>query len=397
MPHHLAFAIMPAHGHVNPTLPLVEELTRRGHRVSYLTGEGWRDAVEAAGAEFVPVPDGLPAGGPPPNFDDGVRTARTMLERFLGAAEEAAPETLRALQEDPPEAVFYDMLTWSARAVAERIGVPAVQVCPSFASNEHFSLLTRFLGDVDLQDPLLEDVRGAYAEFGRRLGVPVDITHVLRSPPQGLNLVFLPKEFQLSGETFDDRFVFLGPSAPGVRQEFAEWRPPASGEPVLFVSLGTGPLNQNPEFFRTAVRALGGSDWHVAMAVGDRLDIAELGEIPDNFEVRPFFPQPTVLRHATAFLSHAGMNSAMESLYHEVPMITVPQMPEQEANADRVEELGLGRRLREITAGRLRALVDEVSADEGVRAKLAELGPVVRSGGGAGLGADAVEKYLAGL
>ena len=396
MPHHLAFAIMPAHGHVNPTLPLVEELTRRGHRVSYLTGEAWQGPVEAAGAEFVPVPDGMPTGGPPPNFKDGLNTVRSMLERFLEAAQESVPETLRALRADPPDVLFYDMLTWSARAAAEKAGVPAVQLCPSFASNEHFSLLTRFVGDVTMRDPQLDDVREQYAEFGRATGVPVSIDDVFTPRPQDLNLVFLPREFQLHSESFDERFVFLGPSL-GVRPEFEQWQPPASGEPVLFVSLGTGPLNQNPEFFRTAASALGGSGWHVAMAVGDKVDVAELGEIPDNFEVRQYFPQPTVLRHATAFLSHAGMNSTMESLYNEVPMITVPQMPEQEANAERVEELGLGRRLREITAEQLRALVDEVSADESVRARLAEIGPVVRGGGGAELGADAVEKYLAGL
>jgi MGT family glycosyltransferase len=396
MPHHLAFAIMPAHGHVNPTLPLVEELTRRGHRVSYLTGAAWQGPVEAAGAEFVPVPDGIPAGGPPPNFKDGLNTVRSMLERFLGAARETVPETLRALQADPPDALFYDMLTWSARAAAEKAGVPAVQLFPSFASNEHFSLLSRFAGDVDLQSPELDDVREQFAEFGRSTGAAVAVEDVFAPRPQGLNLVFLPRQFQLRSETFDDRFVFLGPSL-GVRPEFEQWQPPASGAPVLFVSLGTGPLNENPEFFRTAVRALGGSRWHVAMAVGDRVDVAELGEIPDNFEVRQYFPQPTVLKYATAFLSHAGMNSTMESLYNEVPMITVPQMPEQEANADRVEELGLGGRLREITAEQLRALVDEVSADESVRARLAEIGPVVRGCGGAELGADAVEKYLAGL
>ena len=29
---------MPAHGHINPTLPLVRELVRRGHEFSYATG-----------------------------------------------------------------------------------------------------------------------------------------------------------------------------------------------------------------------------------------------------------------------------------------------------------------------------------------------------------------------
>lgn len=396
MPHHLAFAIAPAHGHVNPTLPLVAELTRRGHRVSYLTGDEWRGPVEAAGAEFVSVPDGIPTGGPPPNMNDGVRTLRSMLERFLGAAKESVPETLRALGADPPDAVFYDMLTWSARATAERLGIPAVQLCPSFAGNEEFSLFSSFMPDVGLQDPELDGVREEYAEFGRWLGVPLDIGQVFYPPVQDVNLVFLPKQFQLHPETFDERFVFLGPSL-GVRPQFDEWQPPASGDPLLFVSLGTGPLNENPEFFRTCAEALGGTSWQVAMAAGDRVDPADLGEIPENFEVRPYFPQPTVLRHATAFLSHAGMNSTMESLYFEVPLITVPQMPEQAANAERVAELGLGKRLRELTPERLRELVDEVGTDQDIRKNLAEVGPVVRGGGGVALGADAVEKYLAGL
>jgi len=51
---HLAFVGLPAHGHVNPTLPLVAELVRRGWRVSYATGERFRADVEKAGATLVP-------------------------------------------------------------------------------------------------------------------------------------------------------------------------------------------------------------------------------------------------------------------------------------------------------------------------------------------------------
>jgi UDP:flavonoid glycosyltransferase YjiC (YdhE family) len=39
------------------------------------------------------------------------------------------------------------------------------------------------------------------------------------------------------------------------------------------------------------------------------------------------------------------MNSTMESLYFAVPLVAFPLQPEQEANARRVEDLGLGRRL----------------------------------------------------
>jgi len=47
MSKHLVFVVTPGHGHVNPTLPLVEELVARGHRVTYVTGARLLPAVAA--------------------------------------------------------------------------------------------------------------------------------------------------------------------------------------------------------------------------------------------------------------------------------------------------------------------------------------------------------------
>ena len=131
---------------------------------------------------------------------------------------------------------------------------------------------------------------------------------------------------------------------PGRREDDPGWLPAADGRPALFISLGTA-FNDRPAFFRMCLPAFGDGVWQVAMAVGDRVDTGALGPVPGNIEVRPYFPQLAVLRHSDVFVSHAGMNSTMESLFNAVPLVTVPQMPEQEANAHRVEELGLGSRL----------------------------------------------------
>ncbi|MFK0293269.1 nucleotide disphospho-sugar-binding domain-containing protein [Streptomyces sp. NPDC090442] len=103
-----------------------------------------------------------------------------------------------------------------------------------------------------------------------------------------------------------------------------------------------------------------------------------------------------MLRRATAFVSHTGMNSTMEALYYGVGLIAVPQMPEQAANAGRVVELGLGERLdaRTVTAESLRAAVARVATDPAVRENLARMRKVVRESGGAARGADVVEEYL---
>ena len=46
------FLASPSHGHVNPTLGLVDALVRRGERVTYFASEPFRERVEATGAAF---------------------------------------------------------------------------------------------------------------------------------------------------------------------------------------------------------------------------------------------------------------------------------------------------------------------------------------------------------
>lgn len=46
----ISFVNIGMHGHVNPTLPVVSELVRRGHTVTYHADGGFEDEITAAGA-----------------------------------------------------------------------------------------------------------------------------------------------------------------------------------------------------------------------------------------------------------------------------------------------------------------------------------------------------------
>ena len=48
----ILFFNIPAYGHMNPTLPLVAELVRRGEQVIYYSSETFQPAIEQAGAAF---------------------------------------------------------------------------------------------------------------------------------------------------------------------------------------------------------------------------------------------------------------------------------------------------------------------------------------------------------
>ncbi|MFF1823626.1 nucleotide disphospho-sugar-binding domain-containing protein [Kribbella sp. NPDC058245] len=206
--------------------------------------------------------------------------------------------------------------------------------------------------------------------------------------PEDLNLVFMPREFQYAGDTFDARYHFIGPSRR--TDSAAGWEPPTGDRRLLFISLGTT-FNSNPGFFRSCFEAFGDTDWNVVMAIGTKVTAADLGTVPDNFDVRPFFPQQAVLEHAAAFVTHAGMNSVMEGAWHQVPMAAVPQMPEQAANARRISQLDLGTIVGD---GGLREAVDAVADDPKIKAGLVAGRRAIDNAGGADAGVDAIEKYL---
>jgi MGT family glycosyltransferase len=392
MSKHFVFVSAPGHGHVNPTLPLVRELVRRGHRVSYPVAEPFRAAVTGAGAEFIEVAPWDRPQRPPGKFEFTVEMAAMMLSFVTADAQQNLPNLVARFEADRPDAVCYDVMSPIGPMLAALLDVPAIQMLPSFASNEHYSLLAEFDPSVQTGDPTLTAAQARLRESVASFGVTRPVGTLFAPVVEDLNLVFVPREFQHAGETFDDRYAFIGPSVGGREAPTDEWQPPAPGTPLLFISLGTA-MNNNPEFFSLCLEAFGGTDWQVAMSVGDQV---RLDNAAANFDVRPHFPQPAVLQHATAFVTHAGMNSTMEALYYEVPTVSAPQMPEQAANARRVEELGLGRRLpADLTAAALRGAVDAVAHDPKIRANLADMAMTIGKAGGAPAGADAIEALLA--
>ncbi|MFJ2766852.1 macrolide family glycosyltransferase [Streptomyces sp. NPDC087300] len=393
-PEHLYFVCLPAHGHVNPTLPLVAELVRRGHRVTYATHPKFGGRVEAAGATLLPLAFEMP---PPPTGDYGPRRFVERMELFAGFIRAGFPVVLEQARHDLPDAVCYDMASPVGRMLAEKLALPGVGLLPTFADNAH----TRRAGLVPgAQGPDRTTLRPVLARLRRRATTyGVSMASVLMSgPPAEVNVVFVPREFQYAAETFDDGYHFVGPSleADGdAAHPDTDVHPAADGEPLVYVSLGTA--SRRPEFLALCRDAFAGTGQRVAMSTGEHIDPAELGTLPAEFDVRPYFPQRAVLRHAAVFVSHGGMNSIMESVHAGVPLVVVPERPEQEANARRVEELGLGRRLAGagLTAGALRAAVASVASDAAVRAGIDRMRRACAAAGGAPAAADVVETVLA--
>jgi MGT family glycosyltransferase len=400
------FVNIPAYGHVNPTLPLLVELVARGEQVDYalrgrplpsgsVSAADFEPAIRQAGATLLPYEGVLPQGR-------SLRSARSaafgLPIRLLEETIHVLPQLVDAVGSHPPDYVVHDSLSLAARLLADRLHLPRVQMHCTYAFSEASLQHPAFRRIAPWATaPSSDEFEEVRHEFANRFGVdPPSMRDIfLHAAP--LNVVFLPRAFQPGGEGFDERWAFVGPSI-GHRGEGQDLSLVSDldgiGEgPLVLVSLGSV-FNEHVSFFRTVLEAFAGTQWRVLLSIGPRLDIHQLGPVPRNAVVRRHVPQIEVLARARAFVSHGGMNSTMESILAEVPLVVVPQMPEQGVTADRVSELGLGTHLNpdQVTASSLLEAVSTVAGDTRVRKRLAAMRQASVEAGGP---ARAAEQILA--
>jgi MGT family glycosyltransferase len=203
----------------------------------------------------------------------------------------------------------------------------------------------------------------------------------------------LPRAFQVPTKTFDDSYVFVGPS---IRPQTPENSPitRSAERPTLYISLGTV-NNEEPQFFKQCLEVFGNSEWQVVMAIGERFDVTQLGEIPTNVNVAPYHPQLAVLAHTDVFITHGGMNSTMEALSFGIPLVVIAQMPEQTVTAERVATLGIGIALDKLslTNEELRDAVYRVLNEPSFREEAAKMQAAIKASGGYKQAADEIIRY----
>lgn len=352
------------HGHITPMLGLAGELVARGHDVVFAAPGEYERGVAASGADFHRVRSVWESLGvdeiPQMHGREMVRAMALLLEETRSMVEQLA-------ELPPPDLVVHDgTLAWWGRILARRWGVPSVETWPNFVANRHWNM--RSYVRINPFGPrfLLTMLRiGCYV---RSHGIP-DVGAFMEGRLADARIVTLPRSLQPRGETFAEH-DFVGPIIAD-RSFQGEWSTPSPGRPVVLVSLGTA-YNNRPEFFRMVAESARERTWHVVMAVGEQVALDDLGELPKNVEVHRRVPQGEVLK------------------------VAVAQMAEQRVNADRIQELGLGDALdpHTITPEDLWEAIDRVAFDSQVMHRLAGMSAEIEAAGGAGAGADVVERTI---
>jgi MGT family glycosyltransferase len=387
-------------------MAILEELRRRGHEVALRTLSGEVAKLRSMEFEAKPIASGIEAL----KMDDW--KARTPIGGVKGAtaifgarAELDAPDLRRAIEEERPDAVLVDIMSWGALAAAEAWGGPWASFSPLPLSLPSPDAPPFGPGLKPARGPLgrLRDrliwgsytavfdprIRSRLNPLRTRLGIPPlnQIYEMFLKPP--LLLYMTAEGFEYPRSDWPENIVMVGPCV---------WNPPGELPPELagiedpFVLVTTSSEFQDDgRLVRTALAGLAGEPYHVVATLPSAS--TENLSVPPNATVLPFAPHGPILDRAACAITHGGMGATQKALARGIPVCVAPFGRDQFEVARRVEVATAGSRLPpwRLRPNRLRAKVREAIAS---RAGAERVAAAFAATGGPPAAADAFESRL---
>jgi UDP:flavonoid glycosyltransferase YjiC (YdhE family) len=364
-----------AYGPTNNCVGIGQVLRGRGHRVVFIIEESFAGTLEAKGFE-----ERLMRLGPPPEepevpgqfWIDFIRDTapvfrKSTLEQIaefiaptwqalIDGAKYVNPRLEEIIGEVEPHAIVEDnVVSFPAVMASGRPWVRIVSCNPA-----------------ELKDPLVAPFSSGYpaadqsawpaflAEYRRAHGdMWADFDAFCRDHEAGglgdgelgpefmhesphLNLYSYPAEADY------ERANPLGPMwhrlDSTVRAPENSWELPAhlADRPGALIYLSLGSLGSaDVGLMQRLVDLLGGTDHRVIVSKGP---LADQIALHDNMTGESFLPQPAILPLVDLVITHGGNNTVTEAFHHGKPMIVLPLFWDQVDNAQRVDEIGFGRR-----------------------------------------------------
>jgi MGT family glycosyltransferase len=400
---------------MHPMFSLARELQRRGHRISALMLPDAREKCEAAGIDLVPIGvSEYPAGRIQADVErlgrmSGPKALDFTLELIRHEVAVQLRELPGLMRELKIDGILTDQVSFAGGSSSEAAGIPFVTICNAL------------MLDQDAQIPPLTmhwSYRNSWwARLRNRFGYRV-IRYLSRNISRDVNafrtqhdlaphrttfdwpsrlatVAQVPAAFDFPRDRIPPTFHYAGPFVdPAARAPRPFPFERLDGRPVIYASMGTL-QNRVSEQFRIIAAACAQLPVQAVLALGGA-EPSSLGSLPGAPIVVRYAPQLELLRRAAVTVTHAGLNTVLESLSCGVPLIAIPITNDQPGVAARVEWLGAGERIlpNRLTVDRLKVSLERVLSNPSYRASAARLQACIAESGGVRTAADVIEQAV---
>lgn len=393
----IGFLCLSATGHLNPTMALAKALQDRGHEPVFFNMIDNARKITELGLDFVPY--GLteyPEGALKLIFEKigklkGIEGFQYFMERMLVQAEVSFRELPQSITEAKIDALVIDQLFPGGATVAQHLGLPYASLANALAVNHEDGVPPPTL-PWSYEETATAEARNAAAwkqiaqaftpwrerdNAQRALWGLAPYNDVLEDSFSPLaQIANQPQAFDLPRKNLPESFYYAGPLLHAAARQPLQfpWEQ-LDGRPLVYASMGT--LQNGLDWaFRAIAAACVGLDAQLVLSLGGGvLTATELGELPANAVVVPYAPQPEILERAALCITHAGLNTALESLTYGVPMVAIPVTNDQPGVAARIRYTQTGEviALDQLTAEDLREQIVKVLGDPAYRERALQL------------------------
>lgn len=379
------FLNVTTHGHVNPSLGLVNELSHRGVEIVYFSSEEFREKIEAAGAVYR-------------SYQYDLNIFKNGFDVLLDHGLDLMQDILRQIEGEKFDAVIHSIAMPFSKQIAVYLHVPAI------------SMLAVFMGMKDFMQPNKTPLAGKFKALNDKYlleAKKIEDTLSVQMPSrffdlifniEPLNIVFTSDYFlpESEREFFDERFLLVGADFYQRLEDTADFpiERLQNAKNVLYISFGTIFGDYAKDIYQKVFDAFGNSDYLVIM-VAHHVGLENL-TVPDNFIVQDYIPQNEVLKYADVAITHNGLNSMNDLILNEVPFVSLPMGSDQPALADRLVELNAGIRLdyQHVDSDELKDFVEKVQVEPEYLNNLKAIKQSFLDAGGYKKAVDEIQAYI---
>jgi zeaxanthin glucosyltransferase len=404
----------PGTGHLNPFTALGLALKERGHQIVFFGIPDVESRIRAAGLEFSVIGSRDYPLGTLRKLDEqlsglhGLAVFRFTIERIRNTASMVVRDAPEAIRRARVDAMIIDQADFGG-SVADHLGLPfaSVSIFPPFIDNNRvppfffdwpprYDFVGRMRNELGTQllmylaRPIFRVINHQRKAWGlkhfKRRGDALSPLLQITQMPQALEFDGCP---QPSALHYTGLFLFDRKRPP---VEFP-WEQ-LDGRPLVYASMGTL-QNGSKEAFEIIAAGCAKLEVQLVISLGGSF-ITGLQDLPGHPIVVQFAPQLELLKRTAVVITHAGLNTVLESIAEAKPMVAIPIGNDQPGVAARLKAKGVAVVLarRSLTPAKVEKAVRTVLENDQYARAVAALRNAIGQIDGAALAARLIEEKL---